>query len=170
MLNTNTKTFKKGFTLIEVLLVIALIAILLTISLTSLNIENIFIDSRNDTRKNHIKTIEGAISQYRLQEGSYPAGLDRTYREICDPEATDCTGFFNLKIFLVPKYLQAIPQDPNDTDNIGGTGYSVAIDSTTNTISVRALQAESGSNITINDPLPAQEIIPVNTPLSPTVP
>jgi prepilin-type N-terminal cleavage/methylation domain-containing protein len=165
MPNTNNKKFKKGFTLIEVLLVMALIAILITISLTSLNIESRFIDSRNDVRKNNIQTIEGAVSQYRLQEGSYPTGLDRTYREICDPDALSCTGFFNLKTFLVPKYLQAIPQDPNDTDNVGGSGYSLAIDSTTNTISVRALQAESGINISVNDPLPAQENVATNTRL-----
>lgn len=170
MLKTNNKNLKKGFTLIEVLLVMVLVGILLAIGLTSINMEARFVENRNDTRKNHIKTIEGAISQYRLQEGSYPAGLDRTYREICDPDASTCINFVDLKTLLVPKYLQSIPQDPNDTDNIGGTGYSIAVDSTTNTISIKSLQAESGAIIAVNDPLPAQETVTTNTPLVASVP
>lgn len=169
MLNTNNKNFKKGFTLIEVLLVIVLVGILLAIGLTSINIEARFVENRNDTRKTHIKTIEGAIAQYRLQEGSYPAGLDRTYREICDPDASVCVNFVDLKAVLVPKYLQAIPQDPNDTDNTGGTGYSIAVDSTTNTISIKSIQAEAGTTIAVNDPLPAQETVTTNTQLASTV-
>jgi prepilin-type N-terminal cleavage/methylation domain-containing protein len=170
MVKTNTKIFKKGFTLIEVLLVISLIAILLTIGLTSLNIEDRFIESRNDTRKIHIQTIEGAVSQYKLQTGSYPTGLSRTYQEICDPDASSCTGYIDLKTFLVPTYLQAIPQDPNDMDNTGGAGYSLAVDTATNTVSLRSLQSEGGVDIKVNDPLPNAETNTTNTPLAPTVP
>ena len=172
MLNTNNKNFKKGFTLIEVLLVIVLVGILLAIGLTSINIEARFVENRNDTRKTHIKTIEGAIAQYRLQEGSYPAGLDRTYREICDPDASACVNFVDLKAVLVPKYLQAIPQDPNDTDNTGGAGYEVAIDTTTNTVSVRLkeLLREGGVIIAVNDPLPAESTTTANSSLVATVP
>lgn len=170
MLNTNNKNFKKGFTLIEVLLVIVLVGILLAIGLTSINIEARFVENRNDTRKTHIKTIEGAIAQYRLQEGSYPAGLDRTYREICDPDASACVNFVDLKAVLVPKYLQAIPQDPNDKDSTGGAGYSVAIDTATNTVSVRSLGSESDVTISVNDPLPAEQTVVTNSTLAATVP
>lgn len=151
-----TKQLQKGFTLIEVLLVIVLIGILISIGLVTFNAEARFIDTRNDTRKIHIQTLESAITQYKLQEGNYPTGLSRNYQEICDPEATDCIGFFDLKQFLVPNYLQSIPQDPNDEDTTGGAGYSVAVDEATNTVSVRALQAEGGETIAINDPLPAE--------------
>jgi prepilin-type N-terminal cleavage/methylation domain-containing protein len=165
-----TKQSQKGFTLIEVLLVITLIGILIAIGLVSFNTEARFIDARNDIRTTHIQTLESTITQYKLQEGNYPTGLSRNYQEICDPEATDCTGFFDLKQFLVPNYLQAIPQDPNDNDTIGGAGYSVAVDEATNTVSVRSLQAEAGVEIKINDPLPAEPTVTSNTPLAATVP
>lgn len=165
-----TKQLQKGFTLIEVLLVIVLIGILISIGLVTFNVEARFIDTRNDTRKTHIQTLESAITQYKLQEGDYPTGLSRNYQEICDPEATDCIGFFDLKQFLVPNYLQAIPQDPNDTDTTGGAGYSVAVDEATNTVSVRSLQAEAGVEIKINDPLPVEPTTISNTPLAATVP
>jgi prepilin-type N-terminal cleavage/methylation domain-containing protein len=165
-----TKQLQKGFTLIEVLLVIVLIGILISIGLVTFNAEARFIDTRNDTRKTHIQTLESAITQYKLQEGDYPTGLSRNYQEICDPEATDCIGFFDLKQFLVPNYLQSIPQDPNDEDTTGGAGYSVAVDEATNTVSVRALQAEGGVIINTNDPLPAEPTTVSNTPLAATVP
>lgn len=164
------KQLQKGFTLIEVLLVIVLIGILISIGLVTFNAEARFIDTRNDIRKTHIQTLEGSITQYRLQEGNYPTGLSRNYQEICDPEATVCTGFFDLKQFLVPTYLQAIPQDPNDADTTGGTGYSVAVDEATNTVSVRVIQAEGGETIAINDPLPAEPTTVSNTPLAATMP
>lgn len=165
-----TKQLQKGFTLIEVLLVIVLIGILISIGLVTFNAEARFIDTRNDTRKTHIQTLESAITQYKLQEGDYPTGLSRNYQEICDPEATDCIGFFDLKQFLVPNYLQSIPQDPNDEDTTGGAGYSVAVDEATNTVSVRALQAEGGVIINTNDPLPTEPTTVSNTPLAATVP
>jgi prepilin-type N-terminal cleavage/methylation domain-containing protein len=167
-----TKILHKGFTLIEVLLVITLIGILLTIGLISFNTEARFIEVRNDTRRNHIQSLESAVNQYKLQEGSYPTGLDRTYQEICDPAATDCTGFFDLKAFLVPKYLQAIPRDPKDTDNTGGSGYEIAIDEASNTVSIRLKESlrEGGVDIKVNDPLPDIETSSTNTPLAATVP
>jgi prepilin-type N-terminal cleavage/methylation domain-containing protein len=165
-----TKKSQKGFTLIEVLLVVTLIGILLAIGLVNFNTENRFIETRNDIRKTHIQTLESAITQYRLQEGNYPTGLSRNPQEICDPEATDCTGFFDLKEFLVPKYLESIPQDPNDTDTTGGIGYSVAVDETTNTISIRAIRAEANVEIKINDITIADPTTISNTPLAATVP
>ena len=166
------KQSQKGYTLIEVLLVVVLIGILLTIGLVSLNTEARFIENRNDTRKSHIRILEGAITQYKLQTGSYPTGLDRTYREICDPDVSSCSGFVDLKQFLVPNYLQAIPQDPKDTDNTGGAGYEVAIDTTTNTVSVRLkeLLREGGVIIAVNDPLPAESTTTANSSLAATVP
>jgi prepilin-type N-terminal cleavage/methylation domain-containing protein len=167
-----TKNVNKGFTLIEVLLVITLIGILLTIGLVNFNADARFIDARNDIRKTHIQTLESTITQYKLQKGSYPAGLTRDYQEICDPDATSCTGFIDLKSSLVPDFIQAIPQDPNDTDNIGGSGYEIAVDEASSTVSIRLKEAlrEGGVDIKINDPLPSVETSNANTPLAATVP
>ena len=163
---------KKGFTLIEILLVIVLISILLIIVLFNVNTEARFIESRNDTRKTNIQVLEGAVTQYRLQTGSYPTGLSRTYQEICDPDASSCAGYFDLKTFLVPKYLQAIPQDPNDADTTGGAGYEIAVDVASNTVGVRLKESlrEGGVVIAINDPLPNAETTTTNAALVATNP
>jgi prepilin-type N-terminal cleavage/methylation domain-containing protein len=167
-----TYIFNKGFTLIEVLLVITLIGILLSIGIVNFNSEFRLIEARNDIRQTHIQTLETAITQYRLQKGNYPDGLTRDYQEICDPDASSCIGFFNLKQFLVPNYLQAIPKDPKDTDNTGGSGYEIAVDEASNTVSIRLKESlrEGGVDIQVNDPLPNLETSNVNTPLATTVP
>jgi prepilin-type N-terminal cleavage/methylation domain-containing protein len=163
---------KKGFTLLEILLVIALIGILVTIIIVVLNPKSRFASARNDTRQSDIKKIEGALIQYRLQEGSYPAGLTTTLQEICDPDianpSTNCGININLSV-LVPIYLQSIPQDPNDKDTTGGNGYQVAVDTTRNIVAVKAIQAESSATISINDPLPGETTVTANTPLAATV-
>lgn len=170
MKNKNN-VLSKGFTLIEILLVIVLLGVLLSIGLVSLNTNARFIDYRNDTRRNHIQSLEGAITQYKLQKGSYPNGLNRDYKEICDPDSSTCaTEYIDLKTPLVPDFLQSIPQDPNDTDTTGGTGYSVAVDEATNTVSVRALQAEREETIAVNYPLPAESTIATNNTLAATEP
>lgn len=149
---------KKGFTLLEILLVIALIGILVTIIIVASNPIARLASARNDIRKSDIRKIEGALIQYRLQEGAYPAGLSSTLKEICDPDianpATNCgSSYINLSA-LVPTYIQSIPQDPNDNDIVDGSGYSVAVDVMRNIIAVKAIQAESSANVSINDPLP----------------
>jgi prepilin-type N-terminal cleavage/methylation domain-containing protein len=152
------KMQKKGFTLLEILLVIALLGILVTIILVVLNPQARFASARNDIRKSDIQELELALTQYRLQEGSYPVGLDRTLREICDPDITNpavnCGTYINLSA-LVPTYMQAIPQDPQDTDSIEGSGYSIAVDATRNIVSIKAIRSELSMTIALNDPLPA---------------
>jgi prepilin-type N-terminal cleavage/methylation domain-containing protein len=165
---------KKGFTLLEILLVIALIGILVTIIIVVLNPKSRFASARNDTRQSDIKKIEGALIQYRLQEGSYPVGLDGTLRDICDPDianpSTNCGININLSV-LVPIYLQSIPQDPNDKDTTGGNGYQVAVDTTRNIVAVKAIQAESSATISINDTLLSGLPSPlINTPLADSKP
>jgi prepilin-type N-terminal cleavage/methylation domain-containing protein len=149
------KMQKKGFTLLEILLVIALIGILVTIILVVLNPQARFASARNDIRKSDIQELELALTQYRLQEGVYPAGLDGTLREICDPDASSCSGFVDLSA-LVPTYIQSIPQDPQDTDSIDGTGYQVAVNITRNIVAIESIQAEASAIIAINNPLPPE--------------
>lgn len=150
---------KKGFTLLEVLLVLALVGILLAITLVTFDPIGQIAEARNNQRSTDILRIESALTQYRLQEGSYPAGITRNHQEICDPDASTCIGYIDLA-FLVPTYLNLIPQDPEDEDNTGGSGYSIAVDENSNIVSLIALRAESSASIAINNPLPPEVVIP----------
>lgn len=144
---------QEGFTLLEVLLVLALVGLLLAITLVTFDPVGQISQARNNQRTTDILRIESALIQYRLQEGVYPAGITRNHQEICDPDASTCVGYIDLSS-LIPTYLNLIPQDPEDDDNIGGSGYSIAVDDNANIVSLIALRAESSAVITLNNPLP----------------
>lgn len=72
---------KKGFTLLEILLVVAAIAILAGIVIVAINPGKQLADTRNATRQSDVKTISDAIYQYSFDHGGvFPSGIDTTWR------------------------------------------------------------------------------------------
>ncbi len=160
------KNFRKGFTLLEILLVVGIIAILAGIVIVAINPSKQLATVRNTERKSDIKTIYNAINQYYIDNSRYPASLTSVLTEVCDTDTAtsshniNCTGMVDLSE-LVPKYLTAIPKDPkgpvtaflNKIINTvyaatGGTGYYVMKDST-NKVVLNTEQAELGVVIAI---------------------
>lgn len=139
---------KKGFTLLEILLVIAAIGILAAIVIVAINPNRQLAQVRNTTRTSDLNTISKAVEQYLIDVGAYPTSLTGTLQEICAQNASDCTGYVDLQSELVPTYIAAIPQDPQVTGN--GSGYEIAINSVNNKISITAPNAELDQTITLN--------------------
>ena len=154
---------KSGFTLLEILLVIGIIAILAGIVIVAINPSKQLAQVRNFQRKSDIKQIYNAITQYYIDNNSYPTTLSTTtLTEICNTgsvsnTATSTTGvacgtLTNLST-LVPIYLTAIPVDPSGASStltfipaayaaIQGTGYKVGR-SLTNQLNIQASLAEN---------------------------
>ncbi len=63
-----------GFTLLELLAVIAIIGILTT--LAAVSISNATKRGRDAKRQNHLATIKQALELYAQDEGQYPASLE----------------------------------------------------------------------------------------------
>ena len=124
------KNISYGFTLIEVLLVIAILAILAAIVIVAVNPAKQFGDSQNAQRWSDVRAILNAVHQYSIDNyGSYPNDI---------PVGIDClTGGFNVcqagmscdgvtidDVIVDEKYLTDIPSDPTTaTDQI--TGYLI---------------------------------------------
>jgi prepilin-type N-terminal cleavage/methylation domain-containing protein len=140
---------KKGFTLLEILLVIAAIGILAAIVIVAINPNRQLAQVRNTTRYSDVSTLSDALEQYLIDNGEYPAGVSNGYSELCAQEASDCTGFLDLRSALVPTYLSAIPQDPQLTGS--GSGYFVAIHPVNNKVSVSSSQSELEVKVVINE-------------------
>lgn len=146
----------KGFTLIEILLVVAIIAILAGIVIVAINPSKQLADSRNAQRRSDINTILNAIYQYSVDNnGSLPSSLIQNEscsgidaNKICKTTASSCTNLLDLSVLTTSeKYLVSIPNDPNGAgDNY--TGYH-AHKTSNNRVTVCAPSAEQGATISV---------------------
>ena len=121
---------KKGFTLIEILIVIGIIAILAAIAIVAINPARQFAQANNAQRWSNVNTILNAVYQYAIDNnGSLPSTITVTATEICETGAASCTGLIDLSVLTANElYLTAIPSDPQcpgvcATD---GAGYTIA--------------------------------------------
>jgi len=144
---TKVKT-KKGFTLLEILLVIAIIAILAGIVIIAINPSKQLADSRNAQRDTDVNTILNAAYQYAVDNnGTIPATITTTPTAICATGGT-CTGLIDLSVLTTnEKYLVSIPNDPNGS-TANSAGYNIS-KSANNRIVVSAPSAEQGKTISV---------------------
>jgi type IV pilus assembly protein PilA len=146
---------QKGFTLLEILLVIALIAILAGIVIVAINPAKQTSDARNTQRLVDVNTILNAVYQYSIDNsGVMPTGIlsdtacpGSGNNEICKT-GTTCTGLVDLSVLTNnSKYIVSIPFDPkNSTTN--GTAYKI-IKTADNRITVCAPSAENSATISV---------------------
>lgn len=123
---------RKGFTLLEILLVVAIIAILAGIVIVAINPTKQLGDTRNAQRRVDVQTIIDAVYQYAIDnDGSLPSVIPTgstctdSDNEICVTGASSCGGLINLSDLTANQvYLVSIPIDPQE-DSDYGTGYHI---------------------------------------------
>jgi prepilin-type N-terminal cleavage/methylation domain-containing protein len=123
----------KGFTLIEILVVVALIAILTAITFIAINPAKNFADTRNAQRSSDVTQILNAVTQYTSEQGR--SLVDFTIVgggavPTCPTTAPIGTATGSVDISaLVPTYIVGIPLDPQliggGTGDAGDTGYTI---------------------------------------------
>ena len=154
MKHKQAKGFTAGFTLIEILLVVALIALLAGIVIIAVNPAKQLADGRNARRRADVSTILNAVYQYEIDNnGQKPAVINQNAdcsgtasNEICRTGG-DCTNLTDLvNLTTNQTYLPEIPVDPSLPASGNNTGYF--INQTTNgRITVCAAQSELGVDI-----------------------
>ncbi|HSX16463.1 MAG TPA: type II secretion system protein [Candidatus Saccharimonadales bacterium] len=139
------QTNEGGFTLLEVLLVVAIIAILASIVIIAINPAKQLADSRNSQRHADVNTILNAAYQYAVDNnGTLPTGVTTTDTEVC--ATATCAGLADLsQLTASGKYIVAIPKDPKCTD-ANGACYNIIKDAN-GRITVSAPLAELGKTI-----------------------
>jgi prepilin-type N-terminal cleavage/methylation domain-containing protein len=140
--------FKQGFTLLEILLVVAAISILAGIVIIAINPSKQLGDTRNAQRRIDVNTILNATYQYALDNnGTIPATITTTATEVCATGGT-CTGLIDLSVLTTnEKYLTSLPKDPS-TGTANSTKYTI-MKTANNRITVAAPSAEQSATISV---------------------
>lgn len=142
---------KKGFTLVEVLLVIVIIAILAAIVIVAINPGRQVSQANNTQRQSDVKVLLDAVHEFAIDNrGTFPAGITATATVVGSG-----TGLIDICSDLVPTYIAAMPFDPTATGaaytscTTYNTGYTIAQDATSGRITIAAPSAELSVTITV---------------------
>jgi prepilin-type N-terminal cleavage/methylation domain-containing protein len=138
---------KQGFTLLEILLVVAAISILAGIVIVALNPSKQLADTRNAQRRVDVNTILNGVYQYAVDNGALPAAITTTVTPICKTSAL-CTGLIDLSaITNNGTYLVSIPFDPTSSTPTSAA-YTI-VKNANGRVTVTAPNAESGATISV---------------------
>ncbi|HBB64683.1 MAG: hypothetical protein UR32_C0001G0041 [candidate division WS6 bacterium GW2011_GWE2_33_157] len=135
----------EGFSLIEILVVVALIIILTTITIVAINPAKNFRDTRNAQRSADVLQILNAVTQYTSEEGHTISDLGAIAD--CATPTPVVTGTV-FETTLVDEYIVEIPKDPSEASGTD-TGYTICITGTSGRIEVSAPHAEDGKVISV---------------------
>lgn len=140
------KYTKKGFTLIEILVVIGIIAILAAVVLVAINPGRQFAQARNSQRVSNVNTLLNAISQNSADNKGIFTCVGVGSIPTASTTIKTGVGGFDLRKCIVPNYVTEIPVDPSLGTFISATdyntGYEISQASTTKRITISAPAAE----------------------------
>ncbi len=148
----NKKNIRNGFTLIEVLVVIGIIAILAAVVLVAINPGRQFAQARNSQRVSNVNAILNAVSQNAADhKGLFTCttGAIPTTPTLIQTS----TGGYDIRMCIIPDYMSEIPIDPQSGTLTNATsyatGYKISQDATTKRITVSSPDAELTETISV---------------------
>ena len=126
----SNKKAQRGFTLIEILVVIGIIAVLAAIVIVAINPARQFAQARNSQRVSNVNAILNSIGQDIADNKGLFGGVCGNILPTPTASSTILTGAgtgIDLSC-LAPTYIPTIPNDP--TTSVGtDTGYDVSVNS-----------------------------------------
>jgi prepilin-type N-terminal cleavage/methylation domain-containing protein len=114
MLKTRNKLCgsSRGFTLIEILVVIGIVAVLATVVLVAINPSRQFMLARDTQRLSNVNSILNAVGQNISENKGVFTCNDVPYQIPATSTEISSAGA-NIAPCIVPKYLSSLPYDPS---------------------------------------------------------
>jgi len=143
---------KRGFTLIEILIVVGIIAMLAAIVIIAINPGRQFAQTRNTQRWANINSILNAVHQNMIDnKGTFTCAAGDI--PTTSGAMTNEVGGYDICNCIVDIYIAEMPYDPvngsyTDCANYN-TGYNIFQNTTNHRITVEAPQAELGATIKV---------------------
>ncbi len=103
----------KGFTLVELLIVISIIGVLTTLLMA--NFIGVRQRARDAQRKSDLRQIQSAMELFRSDQGSYPTAIPNCVSGNSIKTNSECTG---------STYMQKVPKDPSGSSYYNSGNYS----------------------------------------------
>jgi type IV pilus assembly protein PilA len=139
---------QKGFTLIEILVVIGILAILLAIVLIAINPQQQFRQANNTQRRSDVNAVLNAVTSYAAQhKGQLPAGITSSPLTISSGGAVSDV---DLCTALVPTYIADLPLDP--TDGTEMPAASICTDASADYDTGYTIKSAAGNRVTVAAP------------------
>ncbi|MFH1349090.1 MAG: type II secretion system protein [Patescibacteria group bacterium] len=113
---------QKGFTLLEIMLVLGILGILAAVVMVAINPNKQLDETKDVSRHSSVREIENAAIQYIIDGNSF-AGVPASKalaQDICRAGGVGC---YDLSV-LTPTYLVSIPVDSEETD-VNFSGYRI---------------------------------------------
>ncbi len=154
MMFTDKRKRGNGFTLVEILLVVAIIAILAAIVIFAVNPARQLAQARNAQRSVDVNTILNAVYQHAIDSrGNVISEITTTQKEICltgtGTASATCGALADLEALTnSERYLVRIPEDPSEATTTFGTGYYIR-KSSNGRVTVVAGGAELSTTISV---------------------
>ena len=140
---------KSGFTLVELIITVAIAAIIGGIVFAFFNPLSQLARGRNNQRTTHINIIASAAKERLIEyRGAFGTNCSSGPLPATTTQIGTGAGNYNLSACLIPNYLTVMPQDPI-TGTATSTGYTILYTSSTMQITISAPAAELGEVISV---------------------
>ncbi|MFQ5748399.1 MAG: prepilin-type N-terminal cleavage/methylation domain-containing protein [Planctomycetota bacterium] len=115
------KQRQKGFTIIEMLIVVSILAMLTAILVPVL--DDSAKSSRDARRAADLKSVQAALEAYKRENGVYPSTNNQWWGDAPSYGGKDYQGAKAYIPGMVPNFMPSLPKDPDPQYPSGDKGY-----------------------------------------------
>jgi prepilin-type N-terminal cleavage/methylation domain-containing protein len=143
----NSRKNSRGFTLIEILVVIGILAVLLAITLIAITPAKQFSPANNTQRRSDVNAILNAVNQYAADNKGNISALNIPQTPSAAIVIGNGQGQLDICSVLVPKYIAALPVDP-----LTNNGTPVDVCTASYDANYTIVQSANDQRITVSAP------------------